>query len=114
MNKHVRRSLIIVPSLALVAGVAAATWPNVFPKRFHEVDAGKVYRSGKLTPAAFEKVVTENGIKTIVDLGAWEPGTKEDLLAQRTAEALGPSGSCSTWRGTRRGIPISTSRRFGF
>lgn len=64
-------------------------WYNLFPKRFGQVVEGEVYRSGKLTPAAMRQVVERHDIRTIVDLGAWPEGSRADLRAARTAEALG-------------------------
>ena len=62
---------------------------DLFPKRFHEVVPGQIYRSGELTPAAFRKVVHAHDIRTIVDLGAWEPGSPGDALARAVADELG-------------------------
>ncbi|MCW5775442.1 MAG: tyrosine-protein phosphatase [Phycisphaeraceae bacterium] len=81
-------------AIALIVACGALVYrewvrPNLFPKNFGVVTEGVLYRSGKLTPAATEKVVREHGIRTIVDLGAFEPGTREERLAQRTADALG-------------------------
>lgn len=97
-------------SLALAAAVAGAgvlwaegVWPHVAPKNFgvvhveRGVEGGagggegrrQVYRSGELTVAATAKLVERYGIRTIVDLGAHEPGTPEERIAQKTAEALG-------------------------
>lgn len=82
--------------IAAVAAVALGVWiwddaiaPDLFPKRFHTVVEGQVYRSGKLTPAAMERVVRRHGIRTVVDLGAYEPGTPGDQRQARTAQALG-------------------------
>lgn len=82
--------------LAIAAAVALAVLvfrdlirPNVFPKRFHEVVPGQIYRSGKLTPAALTTVVREHGIRTVVDLGAWPEGSRADRREARTAAALG-------------------------
>lgn len=57
---------------ALALGLFYRYWvrDNLFPKNFGVVEAGKVYRSGQLTPAAFRDVVEENGIRTIIDLGS--------------------------------------------
>lgn len=85
---------------ALVAGVllVGLSWaafdqfikPNVFPKRFGVVVEGKIYRSGRLTPAAMKSVQERYGIRTIVDLGAEidQPPENEER-ARRTAAALG-------------------------
>lgn len=83
----------IAVAVLVVWGAAANfkdfIWYNLFPKRFGEVVPGELYRSGKLTPAAFTKVVRENGIRTIVDFGAWPEGSRADRRAARTAAALG-------------------------
>jgi protein tyrosine/serine phosphatase len=62
---------------------------DLAPKRFHEVVPGEIYRSGELTPAAFRTVVRRHDIRTIVDLGAWEPASPGDRLAQAVADELG-------------------------
>lgn len=88
--RFTRNAVLIGGGIALAAWVwVASAQPNLFPKRFDTVEPGKVYRAGKLTPAAFEQVVRAHEIRTIVDLGAWEEGSDDDLRAARTAEALG-------------------------
>lgn len=88
-----RRALI---ALACLAAVAVGAWfyrdhvrDEVFPKNFGVVDEGRLYRSGGLTPGALRRVHDRFGVRTIVDLGAWEPGSDDDRRAQRTADALG-------------------------
>lgn len=81
---------MVLAALAVAAGVlAAVSRRDLFPKRFAEVDPGKVYRSGQLTPEAFRRVVERHGIKTIIDLGSFEPGTRGETRNARTAAALG-------------------------
>lgn len=88
--KFTRNAVLIAGAIALTVWfVVAGVVPNVFPKNFGVVAEGEIYRSGKLTPAAFRTVIEDRGIRTIVDLGAWEPGTREDRLAQRVADAMG-------------------------
>lgn len=100
---HGKRIRVSVALAAAVAGAgvlwAEGIWPHVAPKNFGvvHVEGGaeggaggrQVYRSGELTVAATAKVVERYGIRTIVDLGAHEPGTPEERIAQKTAEALG-------------------------
>lgn len=81
--------------IGLVSG-GLASWvtvsfvlPSLAPKRFATVEEGVLYRSGEPTPAGLRSVVEKHGIKTVIDLGAWEPGTKDAALAERTAETLG-------------------------
>jgi protein tyrosine/serine phosphatase len=66
-----------------------ALHPDVSPKNFGVVEPGRLYRSGGLTPAAMEKVITERGIRTIVDLGAFDKDPVGERLAHRTALAMG-------------------------
>lgn len=86
------RTTLILSALALVlVGIA---WDrrldeHVIPKRFGTVEEGKIYRAGMLTPATFRKVIEEHGIRTIIDLGAWEENEPGDRLAQETAQILG-------------------------
>ncbi len=91
-----RTGRLAIVLVALVAAVAGGAWlyryavrDNLFPKNFGVVEQGKVYRSGKLTPAAFRTIHAEHGIRTIIDLGAWGAGSDGDRREQRTAEALG-------------------------
>ena len=88
-----------IPLLAAVAAIACVAlmvpaWkeiirPNLFPKRFSVVTPGKVYRSGELTPSALARVVKENNIKTIVDLGAFRDDAEGEERERRTADAIG-------------------------
>lgn len=62
---------------------------HVWARNFAEVTPGEVYRSGRLTPTAMNRVVERHGIRTVIDLGAFHPGSLEERRAQRTADALG-------------------------
>ncbi len=84
----------VVIALAIVCAGAPITYfaaarPNLEPKRFGVVEEGKLYRSGELTTAALAKVVRERGIRTIIDFGAFEPGSADEAREQRSAQALG-------------------------
>lgn len=92
-DRPTRRSRGIFAALAAALAVLLI-WQfgvrdQVRPFRFGEVDPGKVYRSGELTPAVLERLQERYGIRTIVDLGTYEPGSREDLREQRTADTLG-------------------------
>ncbi len=80
----------------IVLALAALGWylrfgvrDHVWARNFAVVTPGEVYRSGRLTPTATARVVENRGIKTIIDLGAYHPGSIEERRAQRAAEALG-------------------------
>lgn len=59
------------------------------PKRFGVVEEGAVYRVSKLTPPTMRKLVRELELKTIIDFGAYDEGSVEDLALARQAEELG-------------------------
>ena len=77
--------------VAVLAGVIydKGIHDHLIARNFGVVEPGEIYRSGRLTPAATRRVVENNDIKTIIDLGAYELGSPEELVASRTAEALG-------------------------
>lgn len=79
---------------------------NVLPRNYGVVDDGHVYRAGRLTPAATETLVKQHGIKTIVDLGAYEGIPDNERLAQRTADALGVTRHVFTLDGDGTGHPM--------
>lgn len=78
---------------------------HVVPKNFGVVEAGKVYRSGGLTPAATERVVRRHGIRTIIDLGTYEPGMPGERRSQRTADILGVERFVMDLEGDSTGNP---------
>ena len=88
------RSLKIAVLLAVIGVLGGYCYrygirDNLIPRNFGIVTEGHIYRSGRLTPATMEKIVTANKIKLIVDLGAYEENSPKDVLERRTAEALG-------------------------
>ncbi|MGP1273679.1 MAG: tyrosine-protein phosphatase [Phycisphaerales bacterium] len=86
----IRRVVLVTLAVAAVAWYARyGVRDHVWARNFAVVTPGEVYRSGRLTPAATRRVVERRGIRTIIDLGAYHPGSAEERLAQRTAEALG-------------------------
>lgn len=89
-------SLRITRIVLIVLALAALGWylrfgvrDHVWARNFAVVTPGEVYRSGRLSTTATARVVDNRGIKTIIDLGAFIPGSIEERRAQRTAEALG-------------------------
>ncbi|MBL8990436.1 MAG: tyrosine-protein phosphatase [Phycisphaerae bacterium] len=78
---------------------------QIVARRFAEVEPGRVYRSGRLSPAQLQAKVRQHGIRTIVDLGAFEPGSPEARTAERTALALGVDRFVFGLRGDGTGEP---------
>lgn len=108
-----RPSSKLGPVLLVMALVFMGAWAarynlrdNAIPRNFGVVEEGKVYRSGRLTPAATSSVVRRHAIKTIIDFGAYAPGSVEERVAQQTAEALGVNRFRFSLHGDGTGDPM--------
>lgn len=94
MPRRVMRLRGVALTTMVLLGAALAVWFggarwHFEPRNFGVVEAGVLYRSARLTPAATRIVHETYGIRTIVDLGGSEPGSRQDRIAQETADALG-------------------------
>jgi protein tyrosine/serine phosphatase len=83
-----RLVVIVVIVVGVIYGIKKTRYQFI-ARNFGVVEAGEIYRSGRLTPRMFRKVVGENNIKTVLDLGAYVPGSPEDLREQQLAEEFG-------------------------
>lgn len=85
----------------IIAGVVGAMMGGVlwvlWQRRDHlvlrnfgavEPEAG-LFRSARLTPATLDRLVKQRGVKTVVDLGAYPPDSKEEAALQDAARRLG-------------------------
>lgn len=73
-------------------GAVFMYWHNVmrdemFPKRFAEVEEGRIYRSGQISEGLLREVFVDNDIQLIVDLAGYEPRHRrhqdaEDRISQ--------------------------------
>lgn len=95
----------VVAAFAVAAVGFAWVKPQFVPLRFGVVEAGKLYRCGRATPGALARTIDEYHIKTIVDFGAWEPGSAEEERERRTAEAMGVKRVVLRLEGDGRGDP---------
>lgn len=59
------------------------------PKRFGEVVAGRVYRSGQLTPWVLSSVIADHRIRAIIDLNGTRQQSSLQLEEERIARELG-------------------------
>ncbi len=57
------------------------------PKRFGVVEAGRLYRSGEITPQQLEHVTRKYGLRTVVSL--LNPDVPESVAEREAAERLG-------------------------
>jgi protein tyrosine/serine phosphatase len=90
--------------LVIAFGFVSAR-PNLVPKNFGEVDPGKVYRSGQLTPEAFRRVVEAHHIKTIIDLGSGKDEPSVEKLNASVAASLGVRRCVGALEGDGTGNP---------
>lgn len=73
----------------LVGAVAAACGDDTRLRNFGVVEEGSVYRSGRLQPEAMRRVIEERGLRTVIDLGAWDRDPELSERMQRIAEESG-------------------------
>lgn len=96
-------------SIAVVAAIAIV-WRKgvrdyVIPRNFGVVDNAQVYRSGALTPPMLRQVLTNRRIKTVIDFGAFDPGSRADEREQKIALDLGATRFVMRLNGDGRGNP---------
>lgn len=85
-----RNAAVIAIVLALGVWFAlAGVVPNLVPKNFGVVEDGSVYRSGVLTSAAMHDVIDGHGVRTVIDLGAHEPGTAAQRREEEVVRVMG-------------------------
>lgn len=106
------RVIALIAAVAVLGGFTLRyhVRDNVWPRNFGVVEEGKLYRSGRQTPAMFERLVREHRIKTIVDMGAFAEGSREEEFAARTAKALGVDRLVFRLEGDGTGDPNSYVR----
>jgi protein tyrosine phosphatase (PTP) superfamily phosphohydrolase (DUF442 family) len=80
-------------AVLLVAG-GAVVWhklirDHVIPRNFGVVEEGSIYRSGRLTTTALRKLHEDYDLRTIIDLGAYEPGSEPDVAEENLSSHLG-------------------------
>jgi tyrosine-protein phosphatase SIW14 len=91
--------------LALALTFKPAIRANVFPKNFGIVDEGRVYRAGQMSPASFQTILERHQIRTIIDFGSYERGSRGERRNQRIADTLGITRYRYDLDGYARGNP---------
>lgn len=88
--RFTRNAAVILAVVGLsVWFVVAGVVPNLSPKNFGVVEPGVLYRSGELTPAAMRDVVTDHGVRTIIDFGAHDLDPAGEARERAVARSLG-------------------------
>jgi len=75
-----KKSLLVILVLAPPISLAVVNHMNHFPRRFAEVEAGALYRSGFPTGTQIRNLAKNQNIKTIVSLTGEEDRPREDAL----------------------------------
>ncbi|RMH28470.1 MAG: hypothetical protein D6693_03820 [Planctomycetota bacterium] len=88
------RLLAPIAAAAVVIGGGVWVWDqhvkdHLIPRNTGVVEPGSLYRAGRQTPSTFRMLHDRWGVRTIVDLGAYRPGTPEERAARETTERLG-------------------------
>ena len=86
--KTVGRSVLIL-SLPLVIGLAAFVIYAVASHNLHTVSPGLVYRSGQMDAATLNRIITERGIKTIINLRGSSTNNEWYQVETNTSAQLG-------------------------
>jgi protein tyrosine/serine phosphatase len=102
-------------SLALVVGSALWWHAHLLPRRFAVVDAGRLCRSGEVTPGQLARLQRDYGIRRVISL--LNPDVPQSVAERTTAEHLGiewcnvplPGDSASTPADRRRILDLLTA-----
>ncbi len=105
-----RRLLWVVLGVVLCGGVSGGVWwameeMDRTPKNFGVVEAGRLFRSGTLTPESMRYAVEELGVERIVDFGGTKLGSEEFARVYAEAERLGVEVFRLGMHGDGRGDP---------
>ncbi|MGA2094307.1 MAG: tyrosine-protein phosphatase [Sedimentisphaerales bacterium] len=88
------RKWLFVAASAVVAGLVIVGWfgfarDRIIPKKFGVVVPGRVYRSGQISSTLIKKVLTQNNIRVIIDLGAYDPNDHDKIAEEKVVDELG-------------------------
>jgi hypothetical protein len=78
---------------------------HLIVRNFGVVVEGEVYRSGRLSTTTLRRVIRENGIRTVVDLGAYDHRPEQGHRIRETADELGVTKFDVTMIGDGRANP---------
>jgi len=90
----ITREVFRITLFVLIAAAAIWLWKDVLedrliPKRWGTVEAGRIYRSGRLSAALVGRTLRKYDIAVIVDLTADSPGQKDQDAEKQAAAELG-------------------------
>lgn len=93
-NTSQRLSILRILLVISIAGLVICLWEYVLedrliPKRWGVVQAGKIYRSGRLSAALVRRMLQKNNIAVIIDLTGDESGNKDQDAEKKAAVELG-------------------------
>lgn len=93
-RRSLHRFIAVLAVLGVLAGASAVLWHKVvrhhlYPRNFGVVVEGRIYRSGRLTDTATRSLVRDRHLRTIVDLGAFDPDSPREAHTRELAQQLG-------------------------
>ena len=93
-NTSRRLSILRILLVIAIAGLVICLWEYVLedrliPKRWGVVQAGKIYRSGRLSAALVTRTLRKNNIAVIIDLTGDEPDDTDQNAEKKAAVELG-------------------------
>ena len=103
--RRIRRRRVLLLLLLVAGGAAAvAVRDYVVPKRFAEVEPGRIYRSGLMKPGPMRMVVDKMHIRRILTLLSEDPASPEQCAEREIAAEKGlhieripmPGNGCGT------------------
>ncbi len=97
-----------VSAWLIVAGVKM--YLDDTPKNFGVVQDGAIYRSGELEPGSLEWLADRKHIKSVIDLGAYDPGSEHERTMRELAGELGLNRYEFRMHGDAKGDPQDYAR----
>lgn len=91
---------------AALVGVSLVLRGRRLARNLGVVVEGRLYRSGRLTPRTLKLLRDKLSVRTVIDLGATHPGSKDEAAIAKAAADLGITRhSCRGLRGDGTGNP---------
>lgn len=95
MTPSLPARLAIGAVVTVVFGLFVLWWTDgrgrhrVFPKRFHVVEPGRIYRSGQIDRSLIEPMLKQYGIGMVIDLDNYNPDSEDEIHELEVVERLG-------------------------
>jgi len=88
VKKHALALSLVLAAILVLSGWEIFKY-RMAPKRFGVVEAGKIYRSGRIAPRLMKKTLQKYAISTVIDLTEPAPGDASWRAEQKAVTNLG-------------------------